>query len=388
MLGNQDFRLGSRDLNGSKEVVELVGTTPDRHRLQRHGLRHGRGQDAEGRAEARAPRPSRRPSPDVHDKTYPLARSLHLYTLGEPEGAVKAYIDWILSDAGQKIVEDERLRAARSRQRARRAEGRPPRHEASSRPPAGDDPGAMSPENAPRSRRRPSPRPERPRWAVLGERALEALIRLSGVSAIIFVLAIFFFVFREAAPVLFERGLLASVQFLFSTEWYPTSATNVRYGTLALTVGTLSVTALAMVLAVPFGLGAAIYLSEFCAPQGARDAQDRHRAALRDPERRLGLHRPHGDEQADRRRCTGAPVGVNVLNGGIILALMSVPIIVSIGEDALKAVPDSYREAARRPRRHPLAARLPGAPPRRAATACWPRCCSASAGRSARRWRC
>ncbi len=42
---------------------------------------------------------------------------------------------------------------------------------------------------------------------------------------------------------------------------------------------------------------------------------------------------------------TGAPVGVNVLNGGVILALMSVPVIVSIGEDALKAVPDSYREA-------------------------------------------
>ena len=42
---------------------------------------------------------------------------------------------------------------------------------------------------------------------------------------------------------------------------------------------------------------------------------------------------------------TGAPVGVNILNGGIILALMSVPIIVSIGEDALKAVPDSFREA-------------------------------------------
>jgi phosphate transport system permease protein len=43
---------------------------------------------------------------------------------------------------------------------------------------------------------------------------------------------------------------------------------------------------------------------------------------------------------------TGAPVGVNLLNGGVILALMSVPIIVSVGEDALKAVPDSYREAA------------------------------------------
>jgi phosphate transport system permease protein len=41
-----------------------------------------------------------------------------------------------------------------------------------------------------------------------------------------------------------------------------------------------------------------------------------------------------------------APVGLNVLNGALLLALMSVPIMVSIGEDALKAVPDSYREAA------------------------------------------
>jgi phosphate transport system permease protein len=45
-------------------------------------------------------------------------------------------------------------------------------------------------------------------------------------------------------------------------------------------------------------------------------------------------------------RLTGAPVGVCLLNGGIILALMSVPIIVSVGEDALRAVPDSFREAA------------------------------------------
>jgi phosphate transport system permease protein len=45
-------------------------------------------------------------------------------------------------------------------------------------------------------------------------------------------------------------------------------------------------------------------------------------------------------------RNTGAPVGVSLLNGAIILALMSVPIIMSMGEDALKAVPDTYREAA------------------------------------------
>jgi len=45
-------------------------------------------------------------------------------------------------------------------------------------------------------------------------------------------------------------------------------------------------------------------------------------------------------------RATGAAVGINLLCAGILLALMSVPIIVSVGEDALKAVPDSYREAA------------------------------------------
>jgi phosphate transport system substrate-binding protein len=43
---------------------------------------------------------------NVTSKTYPLARSLQVYTLGQPQGAVKSYIDWILSDAGQKIVEE------------------------------------------------------------------------------------------------------------------------------------------------------------------------------------------------------------------------------------------------------------------------------------------
>ena len=59
-------------------------------------------------------------------------------------------------------------------------------------------------------------------------------------------------------------GQLSWTRFLFSTEWYPTSHSNVRYGTLALLVGTGSVTILAMLMAVPLGLGAAIFVSEFC----------------------------------------------------------------------------------------------------------------------------
>lgn len=186
-------------------------------------------------------------------------------------------------------------------------------------------------------------RPVRPRAAVLGEKAFEALIRLCGMSAILFVAAIFFFVLREAAPVLFSEGFSLG-QFLFSTEWYPTSASNVRYGTFALTVGTLSVTVLAMVLAVPFGLGAAIYLSEFCSPRLRETLKVVIELLSAIPSVVWGFV---GLTVMSKIivSTTGAPVGVNVLNGGIILALMSVPVIVSIGEDALKAVPDSFREA-------------------------------------------
>jgi len=187
-------------------------------------------------------------------------------------------------------------------------------------------------------------RPVRPFWAIAAERLLEYIIRLCGISAIVFVLAIFFFVFREALPVLFN-GHLDIMQFLFSTKWYPTSEVNVRYGTWALTVGSLSVTALAMALAVPFGLGAAIYISEFCGPKQKETLKIIIELLAAIPSVVWGFI---GLTVMSRViiAVTGTPVGVNLLNGGVILALMSVPIIVSIGEDALKAVPDSFREAA------------------------------------------
>ncbi len=187
-------------------------------------------------------------------------------------------------------------------------------------------------------------RPRRSLASLLVERALETAIRLSGVSAILFVLAIFFFIFREAAPVLFSPEFNLS-EFLFSTQWYPTSASNVRYGTLALTLGSLSVTAVAVVLAVPFGLGAAIFVSEFCGPRLKETLKIVIELLAAIPSVVWGFI---GLTVMSRITIslTGAPVGVNLLNGGVILGLMSVPIIVSIGEDALKAVPDSYREAS------------------------------------------
>ena len=183
----------------------------------------------------------------------------------------------------------------------------------------------------------------RRRWEVLSERAIEALIRVCGISAILFVFGIFFFVYREGSGYLFHG--FDPVKFLTSIEWYPTSRGNVRYGVLAMLAGTASVTILAMALAVPFGLGAAVFVSEFCGHKLRETLKIVIELLAAIPSvvwGFIGLTVMNPIIIA----LFHAPVGLNVLNGGIILALMSVPIIVSIGEDALKAVPDSYREAS------------------------------------------
>lgn len=172
---------------------------------------------------------------------------------------------------------------------------------------------------------------------------MEVLIRLCGISAILFVFGIFFFVFREGSG-FFLNGFKAR-EFFGSIEWYPTSESHVRYGVLALIAGSASVTLLAMSIAVPFGIGAAIFISEFCG--------GRLREALKVVIEMLaaipsvfwgfiGLTVMNPVIM----KLFHVPIGLNMLNGGIIVALMSAPIIVSISEDALKAIPDSYREAA------------------------------------------
>jgi phosphate transport system permease protein len=184
----------------------------------------------------------------------------------------------------------------------------------------------------------------RRRWELIFESLVEWLIRLCGVSAIIFVFGIFYFVFREGMGLLWS-GRFSVVQFLTSIEWYPTSQSHVRYGALALIAGSFSVTLLAMAIAVPFGVGTAIYVSEFCGPRAKETLKIVIELLAAIPSVVWGFI---GLTVMNSLiiKLFNAPIGLNVLNGGVILALMSVPIIVSIGEDALKAVPDSFREAA------------------------------------------
>jgi phosphate transport system permease protein len=151
-------------------------------------------------------------------------------------------------------------------------------------------------------------------------------------------------VFREGAPIL-GNATFSLWQFLTSAEWFPTSMSNVRFGTLALLAGTLSVTGVAMLIAVPFGMGAAIFVSEFSSGKVREILKVIIELLAAIPSivwGFIGLTVMNPLIQ----KLFGVPVGLNVLNAAILLALMSIPVIVSIGEDALKAVPDSYREGA------------------------------------------
>lgn len=168
------------------------------------------------------------------------------------------------------------------------------------------------------------------------------LIRLCGVSSILFVLSIFLFIFMQGLPFLVD-GFRAG-EFFGNADWYPTSTSPI-FGILALMAGTAVVTVMAMLFAVPLGLASAVLISEFCPPRTKETLKIIVELLAAVPSVVWGFIglKMLGPLLVD---LTGAPVGVNALNAGLVVGLMSVPIVVSIGEDALRAVPDSFREAA------------------------------------------
>ena len=184
---------------------------------------------------------------------------------------------------------------------------------------------------------------QRSKYKALVEGLIEWIIRICGISAVVFVFAIFLFVFWQGKGLIFS-GEFDFWKFLTTKEWYPASESNPRYGVYALITGTISVTVLAMLIAVPFGLGAALFISEFCSPKLKETLKIVIELLAAIPSVVWGFIGLTIMNQLIME-LFGAPIGLTVLNGAIILALMSVPIIVSIGEDALQAVPDSYREA-------------------------------------------
>jgi phosphate transport system substrate-binding protein len=105
VLNKKDFKLGSRDMSGSKDVVELVGNTPGA--IGYSGMGYKTDAVKFVKIAPKKGETAYMPSlKNVVDGKYSLARPLHMYTLGQPTGHVKKYIDWVLSPEGQKIVQE------------------------------------------------------------------------------------------------------------------------------------------------------------------------------------------------------------------------------------------------------------------------------------------
>ncbi|NNE45833.1 MAG: phosphate-binding protein, partial [Rhodothermales bacterium] len=103
---NRDFKLGSRDLHGSKDVVDLVQNTACS--IGYSGLAYATEKVKMPCIETADGASCVAPSVETAvDQSYPIARPLFMYTLGEPAGAVKEYLDWILSDKGQCIIREK-----------------------------------------------------------------------------------------------------------------------------------------------------------------------------------------------------------------------------------------------------------------------------------------
>jgi len=101
----RDFRLGSRDMSGSKDVVDIVSKTPCA--IGYSGLGYANDHVKPLCVSAEPGGPCIEPTTETASSgKYPLSRPLFMYTLGEPKGAVRDYIEWIKSKAGQKIVAD------------------------------------------------------------------------------------------------------------------------------------------------------------------------------------------------------------------------------------------------------------------------------------------
>ena len=99
----RDFKLGSRDLHGSKDVVELVSKTPTA--IGYSGMGYATKEVKMLRVAKKLGETAFAPTVEnTLNNTYPIARPLFMYTLGEPAGEVKKYMEWAHSDVGQQIV--------------------------------------------------------------------------------------------------------------------------------------------------------------------------------------------------------------------------------------------------------------------------------------------
>ncbi len=170
------------------------------------------------------------------------------------------------------------------------------------------------------------------------ERPVTWFIKVSGYSSILFVSLIMLFLLREGLPALGDVPLSS----LLGTRWYPIEE---MYGIWPLVGGSLIVTIGAMLIALPLGVGTAVFIAEVAPPWVNNLIKPVIEVLAGLPSVVLGfigiqLFVPN------LRRLFDLPTGLTAFTGAVLLAMIALPTIVSIAEDSLNTVPADYRHAS------------------------------------------
>lgn len=173
------------------------------------------------------------------------------------------------------------------------------------------------------------------------EPVVEGLVLASGLASIIFVILILIFLLKEGLMLFREFSVL---DFLFGKHWYPISEPP-RFGILPLILGSLWVTLGATAISVPIGIACAIFIGEIASGWFRELLKAGVELLAAIPSIVLGFIGLVTLVPLVKK-VFGLPTGLTALSGSIMLAFMAMPTIVSIMEDALNAVPKSYREGS------------------------------------------
>lgn len=172
------------------------------------------------------------------------------------------------------------------------------------------------------------------------ENFMQTLFFLSALVSVIAVIAICLFLLLRGIPAIAEIGF---VKFIFNEKWGPTN-TPASYGILSMIVGSLYVTAGAIVIGVPIGLLCAIFLAEFCPTNIYKVVKPAVNLLAGIPSIIYGFFGMEIIVPFVRENMGGN--GFSIMSAAIILGIMILPTIISISESSIRAVPHSYKEGA------------------------------------------